>query len=156
MPMQINSLLLSLAVPAAVKTIDLAASAVQSLGETFSQTLARPHLKELDPPTSRVDALAENLEGFAERFRRFLASHGVQGQFKLRLSVDELGEPSTSLSAVETTAVANLLSENPSWLNELKQLANNAQAARLPSGIARPAEIHIEISDRASSYWSQL
>lgn len=172
--MQINQLILSLALPTAAKTIGAAVGAVQNAGESFVAALSGTPVEGTAVNNSRFEAdsdattaidasddaaasnsFADRLLSFADRLRGFLSARGVQDDFQVQLQVDSEGKSNAQIGGFNAEQVADVLASNPAWLQELKQLAADGQiesAGRRAS--ARPPLLNIRITEGGTSHWA--
>ena len=152
--MQINNLLLSLAVPAAARTVQQAASVAHHLGSSFARVLTdSPPISGSTGGEAKVEASGENefnekLAAFSDQLQSFLEQNGIFGDFKLKMEVDSSGQPSAAASGSEAARVIETLNQNPAWLERLGQLAA-AIKGKLP-------HLNISITDQGSSHWTSL
>lgn len=145
--MQVNNLLLSLAIPAAAKTIGVASQAISNAGQSFVEALNNKQ-------TTTESVESSPLQDFAERLRDFLSSHGVDDAFKLRLRVDPAGTDEAAVSGENAERVAQLLRENPDLLPELRQIAHHLQANRASPSSGLAPHLNVQITPGGSSHWT--
>lgn len=164
--MQVNPLLLSLAVPAAAKTIDAAADAIRSASGSFADALSHsaPAI-QADPirvdqvrtdQSHQGDRFEMQLERFAQQFNSFLENNGIHGKFRLRMEVDPTGSVSAGTSGPRAEELTRLLRENPQWMNGLKQLALAGQAMKSSTSSGRAPHLSVQLTESGSSHWALL
>lgn len=158
--MQVNNLLLSLAVPAAARTVQQAASVAHHLGSSFARALAdSPTAASEKVSEAKLDASAstgfeDQLASFSDQLKSFLEKSGIFGDFKLKMEIDSTGQASAAAGGTEAARVIEKLNANPGWLEQLNQIATAQQSAAAING--KLPHLNISISDQGSSHWTSL
>lgn len=158
--MQINNLLLSLAVPAAARTVQQAASVAHHLGSSFARALAdSPPAASAKASEAKVDlsnktGFGDQLTAFSDQLQSFLEQSGIFGDFKLKMEIDSSGQASAAAGGTEAARVIDALNKNPGWLEQLSQIAAAQQSAAAVNG--KLPHLNISITDQGSSHWTSL
>jgi hypothetical protein len=158
--MQINNLLLSLAVPAAARTVQQAASVAHHLGSSFARALSdSPPATIAKADEASVEASGQysfddKLAAFSDQLQSFLEKNGIFGDFKLKMEVDSSGQASAAAGGTEAARLIEALNQNPTWLERLGQLASAQQSTAAING--KLPYLNISITDQGSSHWTSL
>ena len=150
--MHLNNLLLSVAVPAAGRAINVASSAALQVGQKFANFLTDAKTSQrVDQAHPNEGSFGEELATYAEDLREYLADNGIFGSYRIRFQIDAEGEQSAAVSGQSADQVVNLLSKNRTWLGELRKIATLRQ---LDGSDYSAQQLNIEISDAATSHWA--
>lgn len=122
--MQINPFLVSLAAPAAARSVRAIAQAGQSFMATFADVASAANEQASDA----AKPLGERFQSFAGRLREWLRDQGVHGSYSLQFHVDAQGEPVTNVVGRDSQRIIELLHEGSSgWLDRLTEMAQEAK-----------------------------
>lgn len=150
--MQLNNLLLSLAVPAAGKALTAATQAASQIGNTFANLLGDARsTHRIDKAHAPAGQFSEELAHYAEDLRDYLGQNGILGSYRIRFQIDSAGDQAASVTGNSADQVVDVLSKNRTWLGELRKIAALGQADR---GDFMNQQLNIEISDTATSHWA--
>lgn len=164
--MSLSALSLTVALPAAA---GLAQSAVQAGGQLGSgflnmlSGLATPDAK--DAPAPPVDAggtpsaskpsSASKIQSWSEKLMSWLGKHRSVGSaaaedMEVELSLDALDQPHVSVNGQSAAAIDAALVEDPTWLQEFRELAldRSAELGGPPGGALSAPPLSLKIAQR--------
>ncbi|GIW99973.1 MAG: hypothetical protein KatS3mg111_3306 [Pirellulaceae bacterium] len=148
--MQFNQLLLTLAAPAAARTIEATSRVVQELGSSFSQLLHAP------PPTEGIESLEtahSQLHRIAGKLREKLRQAGVPFPFRLRVQTTEYGDLEIGTGGVGGPELKATLEENPTMLTDFRKLVTQLAELHRPAATEPPPMVAVEVSDVGAHFW---
>lgn len=151
--LQFNSLLASIALPAAGKTLQTVAHAAHQTGHSFLKTLAQFGEKTADATNSPVapESLQSKLTAFSEQFRGWLAGQGVTGAYEMQFHLADNGDPVANVVGRDSEQIADLLYGDNDWLERLSSLAAQAESDAPPglpgaNGVGHTGDVSLAIS----------
>lgn len=151
--LQFNSLLASIALPAAGTTLQTVAHAAQQAGHSFLKTLTQFGEQTADAASSLAapESLQNKLTAFSEQFRGWLVQQGVTGPYELQFHLADNGEPVANVVGKDSAQIVDLLYSDNRWLDRLSSLAVQAGREASPglpdaNGLERPVDVGLSIS----------
>ncbi|MCA9132776.1 MAG: hypothetical protein KDA45_06465 [Planctomycetales bacterium] len=146
--LQINPFLLSVAAPAAAKTVQAVAHAAHDVGQGFMRTLTQFGQGDVaSTEATATDTLEQQLSSFASKFRRWLDDHGVQGSFEMQFELGADGSQISNVIGRDSEQIVDLLYSQGNWLTQLTELASRAQSKVSAGGSLAPVKLAISADD---------
>lgn len=127
--MQFNPFLLSIAAPAAAKTVQAVCHAAHDIGQSFLQTLAQSSPESpTQPAVAESQSVPLQLQSFAKNFRSWLANNGIHGSFEMQFHLADNGDQISNVVGPNSEQIIDLLYSEAGWLEQLTAIAQRAQS----------------------------
>lgn len=160
--LQFNSLIASIALPAAGKTLQTVAHAAHQTGQSFLKTFAQFGEQTADAASSLAapESLQNKLSAFSEQFRGWLAKQGVTGPYEMQFHLADNGDPVANVVGRDSEQIVDLLYGDNDWLDRLSSLAAQAGREAPPSlpgrtGMDHAVNVSLAISSSDAYVLSQ-
>ncbi len=146
--MQFNPFLMSIAAPAAAKSVQTVVHAAHEVGQGFLRTLALVGSKATATDSIQDVSLQAQLRNFASGFREWLGKQGLAGPFEMQFHLANNGDPISSVVGPNSAQIVDAVYSNDEMLERLTAIATLAQseqdrAGRIP-GLTKPIRIVID------------
>lgn len=151
--MQLHPFLMSVAAPAAAKSVQAVVHTAQGLGQSFLHALSelRDPTQETEQAPAETD-LSSQLANLADRFRSWLSQNGVTKPFELQFTLASDGEPMANVVGRESEKIIDLLfSADADWLEQFSQITQHAQAEANSLDFLSEQSVKLQVSSEASS-----
>ncbi len=150
--LQFNSLLASIALPMAGKTLQTVVHAAHQTGHSFLKTFAQLGEQTADAASAQAapESLQSKLTAFSGQFRDWLAEQGVTGPYEMQFHLADNGDPVANVVGKDSEQIVDLLYGDNNWLDRLSSLATQAERESPPSlpggnGLSHAVDVSLAI-----------